>query len=46
MRKVMPAILHLKSKAHLNITRLKFDENLLWELVKFKSPEKGNVDQP
>jgi hypothetical protein len=41
MRKVMPAILLQKSKARLNISRLKIDENLLWELVKFKSPGKG-----
>ena len=37
MRKVIPALLPLKSKNALNIiTRLKINENLLWEFVKFK----------
>ncbi|MBC7535090.1 MAG: hypothetical protein H7258_05295 [Ferruginibacter sp.] len=37
MRKVIPAILPLKRKNAFNIiTRLKINENLLWELVKFK----------
>ena len=40
MKKLIPAVLPLKSMDRLCVTGLKIDENLLWELVKFKLPRK------
>lgn len=41
MRKVISAVFLSKNRVAVNVTRQKIDENLLWDLVKFKDPGKG-----
>ncbi len=40
MRKLIPDVPPLKRAGNLCVTGLKIDENLLWEMVRFKSTKK------